>query len=127
MNLEYFTRKDFSLYNIPKEKSMDKNNITLYYFAVNGKSKYREETLNYLADLIAYLMRRNDLAIFRECELEAGSVEEEIHRLFEDGEVSFAVDEDVYQKDYVEVLKSSQPLSEYMQELERRLQLYQKE
>ena len=120
-------RKGFSVYSIPKREDLDKNNVTLYYLALNKKSEYKEEALCYLADLIAYLMRQDELLIFKDYKTEAGSREEQIHKLFENGEVFFAIDEDVYQKDYVEVLKSNQPLEEYAEEVERRLQLYLKE
>lgn len=121
------TRNGFSVYSVPKEKAIDKNNISLYYLVVNGKSKNTKEALSYLADLIAYLMKRDDLMIFKDYQPEAGSWKEQIHSLFENGEVSFAIDEDVYQKDYIEVLKSDQPLTEYVKEIERRLRLYWQE
>lgn len=120
----YSTREGFSIYSVPKGEAADKNNVTLYYFVVNGKSKYREEALGYLTDLIAYLMRRDDLMIFKDYQAENGSVEERIHELFGNGEVSFAVDEDVYQKDFEDVLRSDRVLEEYVQEVERRLLLY---
>ena len=72
-------------------------------------------------------MRQDELLIFKDYKTEVGSREEQIHKLFENGEVFFAIDEDVYQKDYVEVLKSNQPLVEYAKEVERGLQLYLKE
>ncbi|MDE7298176.1 MAG: hypothetical protein K2N94_05030 [Lachnospiraceae bacterium] len=123
----YSTREGFSIFSVPKGEPSDKNNVTLYYLVVNGKSKYREEALNYLADLIAYLMRRDDLMIFKDYRAEAGSPEEQIYELFANGEVSFAVDEDVYQKDCADVLKGGQSLEEYVQEVERRLRLYLEE
>lgn len=127
MSLSYLGREGFSVYSIPKGEDLDKNNVTLYYLAVNKKSKHKEEALCYLADLIAYLMKEEELLIFKDYKTEAGSREEQIHQLFENGEVFFAIDEDVYQKDYAEVLKSNQPLEEYAKEVERRLQLYLKE
>ncbi len=127
MSLSYMGRNGFSVYSIPKGEDLDKNSVTLYYLAVNKKSKYKEEALCYLADLIAYLMKQDELLIFKDYKTEAGSREEQTHKLFENGEVFFAIDEDVYQKDYVEVLKSEQPLKEYAEEVERRLQLYLKE
>ena len=122
----YSTREGFSIYSVPKENSTDKNNITLYYLVVNGKSKYRDEALKYLADLIAYLTARGDLMIFKD-PVKNNSKEEQIHHLFENGEVSFALDEDVYQKDFKEVLEGNQPLEQYMKELDRRLSLYWEE
>ncbi len=127
MSLAYMGRKGFSVYSIPSGEDLDKNNVALYYLAVNKKSKYREEALCYLADLIAYLMKQDELLLFKDYKAEAGSREEQIYKLFENGEVFFAVDEDVYQKDYEDVLKSEYPLKEYAQEVERRLQLYLKE
>ena len=73
---------------------------------VNKKSKYKDEALSYLADLIAYLMKKDDLLIFEDYKTEAGSTEKQIHELFLNGDVFFAIDEDVYQNDYMEVLKS---------------------
>ncbi len=72
-------------------------------------------------------MKQDELLIFKDYKTEAGSREEQTHKLFENGEVFFAIDEDVYQKDYVEVLKSNQSLEEYAKEIDRRLQLYLKE
>jgi sulfur transfer complex TusBCD TusB component (DsrH family) len=127
ISLSYMGREGFSVYNIPKGKDLDKNNVTLYYLAVNKKSKYKEGALSYLTDLIAYLMKQDELLIFKDYKTEAGSREEQTHKLFENGEVFFAIDEDVYQKDYVDVLKSNQSLEEYAKEIDRRLQLYLKE
>ncbi len=127
MSLSYIGRDGFSVYSIPKGEELAKNNVTLFYLAVNKKSKYKEEALCYLADLIAYLMKQDELLIFKDYKTEVGSREEQTHKLFENGEVFFAIDEDVYQKDYVEVLKSNQSLEEYSEEVERRLQLYLKE
>ena len=104
--LFYSMREGFSIYSIPKAEEIDKNNITLYYFVVNKKSKYKDEALSYLADLIAYLMKKDDLLIFEDYKTEAGSTEKQIHELFLNGDVFFAIDEDVYQNDYMEVLKS---------------------
>lgn len=125
--LFYSMREGFSIYSIPKAEEIDKNNITLYYFVVNKKSKYKDEALSYLADLIAYLMKKDDLLIFEDYKTEAGSTEKQIHELFLNGDVFFAIDEDVYQNDYMEVLKSDQLLKEYAEEVERRLSLYLKE
>ena len=121
------TRDGASLLSIPKGRAEDKNNVTVYFLCVNKKSKNRTEALQYLTDLITYLMRKNEFYCFLDYEAEPGSLQEQIHRLFENGEICFAIDEDVCGTDYIEVLSGDRPLEEYALEVERRLQLYRSE
>ena len=55
---------------------------------------------------LRFYNKKDDLLIFEDYKTEAGSTEKQIHELFLNGDVFFAIDEDVYQNDYMEVLKS---------------------
>lgn len=116
-----------AVYSIPKGSSTDKNNAACHFLAVNPDSRHLSETLSYLADLIAYMTERDDLWYFKDFPAEPGSLEEQIHSLYENGEISFAIDEDVYGADYAGILMSELPLEEYVQETERRYRMYQGE
>lgn len=112
------------VYSFPRGKSTDKNMLGCYFLAVNPNSTRLKETLSYLADLIAYLMERDDIWYFKDFQTEPSSFAEQVYGLYQDGEIPFAIDKDVYETGFEEALNGELPLEKYIEDTDRKLQMY---
>lgn len=108
---------------MPKLSAADGNIANCVFLAVNPDSARRDEALAYLAALAAYLTRRGDLPFFMDWQGE-GVLDETLHKAYENGEVCFAVDYDVYGEGFDELFSGELELSEYIKKTEPKLRMY---
>lgn len=108
---------------MPKPSVEDRNIANCVFLAVNPDSAKRDEALAYLAALAAYLSQREDLPFFKDWQGE-GILDETLHKAYENGEVGFAVDYDVYGEGFDELFSGTLPLSEYIKKTESKLKMY---
>lgn len=118
------TRKeDGVVVGMPKLKASDKNSASCVFLAVNPDSKRRDEALAYLADLIAYMMRCDNVPYFSDTKAE-GALETALHEVYADGEIVFAVDYDIYEEGLDEMIAGKISLEEYIKRTEPKLKMY---
>lgn len=115
--------EDAVLVSLPKLAATDKNIASCTYLAVNPDSAKLDEVLAYLTDLIAYLMDGGGMPYFTDWERE-NALDEALYRVYENGEIAFAVDPDVYGEGLEEMLSGTLPLEEYRKDTERKLKIY---
>lgn len=108
---------------MPKLNAEDRNIANCVFLAINPDSSRRDEALNYIASLAAYLSQRRDLPFFRDWQGE-GMLDETVHRTYENGEIGFSVDYDVYGEGFDELFSGTLTLSEYMEQTEPKLRTY---
>lgn len=115
--------EDAVLVSLPKLAATDKNIASCTYLAVNPDSAKLEETLAYLTDLIAYLMDGGGMPYFTDWERE-NALDEKVYQVYENGEIAFGIDFDVYEEGLEEMLSGTLPLEEYIKKTESKLKIY---
>lgn len=115
--------EDAVLVSLPKLAATDKNIASCTYLAVNPDSAKLGEVLAYLTDLIAYLMDGGGMPYFTDWERE-NALDEVLYQVYENGEIAFAIDPDVYSEGLEEMLSGTLPLEEYIQKTESKLKMY---
>lgn len=115
--------EDAAFIAMPKLSSADDNIANCVFLAVNPDSARRDEALAYLAALAAYLTQRGDLPFFMDWQGES-MLDETLHKAYENGEVCFAVDYDVYGEGFDELFSGELELSEYIKKTEPKLRMY---
>lgn len=115
--------EDAVLVSLPKFAATDKNIASCTYLAVNPDSAKLEETLAYLTDLIAYLMDGGGMPYFTDWERE-NALDEKVYQVYENGEIAFGIDFDVYEEGLEEMLSGTLPLDEYIKKTESKLKIY---
>jgi len=126
--LNYFPGKayyedDAVFVGAPKFAASDKNIAACTFLAVNPDSKERDEALAYLADLIAYQMKSENVPYFSDGKME-NVLDTALHKVYENAEIVFAVDSDIYEMGFEEMLSGKLSLSEYMKQTESKLKMY---
>ncbi len=117
--------KKLEVYSMPKLNATDKNIGTCYFLAVNPKSKNLKETLAYLVDLISYTMEQEKAPLhFKEPVPEKGTFRRSIYDLYKKGEITFYIEQDVYNDGFFDVIENGADIEEYIKETERKLDLY---
>lgn len=103
---------------MPKQGTEDRNIANCVFWAVNPDSAQRDEALAYLAALAAYLSKGEELPFFMDWQGE-GILDETLHETYENGEIGFAVDYDVYGEGFDELFSGTLTLSEYIKRQNR--------
>jgi len=112
------------VYEVPKVSSDSKNVGTCLFLAVNPYSNNLDATLSYISSWIAYTMEREDTPLFFKDRVVGDSVyETSLYELYENGEIGFTLDYDVYMG-YDAVLQDISKLEAYIKETERKLKIY---
>ena len=112
------------VYSVPKLSADTKNVGTCVFLAVNPYSDNLDATLDYIASLVAYTMEREDAPLFFQNRVvEDTMYEKSLYELYQNGEISFTLDNDIYDG-YEEVLEDISKLEEYIAETERKLKIY---
>ena len=77
----------------------------------------------YLTELIAYLMHGGGMTYFTYWNKE-NALDETLYQVYENGEIAFAIDPDVYEEGLEEMLLGTLPLEEYRKKTESKLKMY---
>ena len=108
----------------PKLKATDKNMGYCQFLAVNPYSDNLEETLQYIATLVAYMMEKEEVPLFFEDrDVEDNEKDRALYELYRNGEIIFSVDGDVYGA-YSNVLNGTLDLEEYVAESETKVKIF---
>ena len=114
-----------SVYSVPKISATDKNTGTCEFLAVNPKSSNLKQTLHYIQDYIAYCMAEKELPLFfTDTEVYRDSFVTSLYDLYQNGEITFAIDSDVYGYGFSNVISGDVSLEDYLSEAERRINTY---
>ena len=114
-----------SVYSVPKISATDKNTGTCEFLAVNPKSSNLKQTLHYIQDYIAYCMAEKELPLFfTDTEAYRDSFGTSLYDLYQNGEITFAIDSDVYGYGFSNVISGDVSLEDYLSEAERRINTY---
>ena len=125
--IEQYKEAGYTLCSFPSAGNSGKNVVYCYFLAVNPNSLRLKETLSYIADLTAYLMAQENVWYFTDYQVEPGSFEEQIYQLYQNGEIPFSVDADVYLNDMEKAFSGEIPVEQYVEDVRQKLLKYQKE
>ncbi len=125
--IEQYKEVGYTFCSFPSAGSSGKNVIYCYFIAVNPNSSRLKETLSYIADLTGYLAAQENVWYFTDYQAEPGSFEEQIYQIYQNGEIPFSVDADVYLTDMEKVFFGEIPVEQYVKDVEQKLLKYQKE
>lgn len=114
---------DAAFLAMPKLSATDGSIANCVFLAVNPDSARRDEALAYLAALAAYLSQRRDLPFFTDWQGE-GMLDETLHKAYENVEIGFAIDYDVYGEGFDELFFGELSLEEYIRKTEPKLKMY---
>ena len=113
------------VYPMPKLSAGDANTGTCILLAVNPASDHLQETLDFIADYAAWQMaEETPPPFFQEPVPEAGSFAAEVYALYQNGEIAFTVDGDIYLEGFYEMLDGETDVEEYISATERKLRIY---
>lgn len=111
-------------YPYPKLMQGQKNIGRCYGIVVNPKSDRLETTLQYVASLISFISNQETPPLFfRQFVKDENSLRASLYKIYEDTEIYFGIDADLYQG-YYEVLEGSLDLEEYISRTETKLRMY---
>ena len=116
--------EDATVFAEPKLTADSKNVGTCQFLAVNPYSDNLEETLQYIATLVAYMLEKEDAPLFfANREVEDTSYERCLYELYRNGTIAFSVDEDVYEG-YQDVLDGSVSVEDFVTEAESGVKIF---
>lgn len=122
---EYYYGENAKVYPMPKLSKGDANTATCILLAVNPASSHLEETLEFIADYVAWQMAEEEAPLFfKEPVPEAGSFEAEVYQLYQNGTIAYTVDADAYMEGFYEMLDGEKGMEEYIKDTERKLKIY---
>lgn len=105
---------------MPRLNGIDKNPATCVFVAVNPRSKQLKETLNYLADYVAYRNQEKDSLMLSNPALYSDTpFAKELYQLYENGQITFRMDHNVYQDTVDQYFSDTIPLEDMIKEIER--------
>lgn len=112
-------------YSMPKVEAKNLNIGSAYILAVNPHSDRLADTLSYLESYISYQMERSDYLLFMKHESKvADSLTQSVYDLYRNGKIVFGLDEDLYWDGFEEVLEGKLDIEDYIEETDRKLQIY---
>lgn len=121
---ERYYGEDAKIYPMPKLSAGDVNTAFCIMLAVNPESDRLKETLDFIEDYAAWRMKEEAPPFFKEPIPVEGSFEAEIYTLYENGEIAFGIDSDVYSEGLEEMLDGQKDMEEYIRTTERKLKIY---
>ncbi len=114
-----------SFYSFPKLDKDDKNVGTCFYLAVNPNSTRLEETLDYLSSYIHYTMGQEKMPLFFKDPIpKDGTLEKSLYDVYENGDITFCLDENLYWDGFDEVVQKKLSEQEYIEDTDRKLDVY---
>lgn len=122
---EYYYGENAKVYLMPKLSKDDVNTATCILLAINPASSHLEETLDFIADYAAWQMAEKQAPLFfKEPVPAAGSFEEEVYNLYQNGEIAYTVESDAYMEGFYEMLDGKKGLEEYIKDTEQKIRIY---
>lgn len=122
---EYYYGENAKVYPMPKLSEGDANTATGILLAVNPASSHLEETLDFIADYVAWQRTEEEAPLFfREPVPAAGSFEAEVYQLYQNGTIAYTVDAGIYLEGFYEMLDGKKGMEEYIKDTERKLKIY---
>lgn len=121
---ESYYGEDAKIYPMPKLSAGDVNTASCIILAVNPESDRLEETLNFIEDYVAWQMKGEAPPFFKEPVPAKGSFEADLYALYENGEIAFDIDKDVYMEGIEKVLDGQKDVEEYIRETEKKIKIY---
>lgn len=119
---------DLAIYSMPKLNESDKNTGTCIFLAVNPNSDNLKETLEYLGNWISYVMNQEETPLyFQQPVPEEGSLRKSMYDLYENGEIAFGLDSELYMEGFYDVMDGKLDMKEYIEETDRKLSTYMNE
>lgn len=116
---------NLSVYSMPKLDETDKNIGGCIFLAVNPNSKKLEQTLGYLSAWIAYQLNAKEKPLyFQDTTSSKDSFHKALYELYENGEITFRIDRDLYDEGFSKVMEQTQDIESYITETQRRLDTY---
>ncbi|WOO36611.1 hypothetical protein R2R35_22925 [Anaerocolumna sp. AGMB13020] len=120
--------KELAVYSMPKQQAGDPNTGSCTFLAVNAGTRYPKEVLSYLEELIAYISSRETSPLyFKGQEKETNGLRSSLEQLYENGEIVFNIDREVYSEGLFKTIEQGGSLTDYIYETQRKLEVYFKE
>lgn len=116
---------NLEFYSMPKLNTSDKNIGTCTFLAVNTNSKNREDALAYIEDWIKFRMEQEQVPLyFKQPIPQENTLRRSLYELYENGEITFYIDRDVYEKGFFDVIENGSNIDDYIKETQRKLNTY---
>lgn len=113
------------VYSVPKISATDKNIGTCIFLAVNPKSSNLKETIGYLESYIAYCLAEEDKPLhFIDCDVYQDIYGNSLYDLYKNGEITFAIDSDVYDDGFGSVISGEESCEDYLNKTQQRIDIY---
>lgn len=118
-------QEHLAVYGMPKLDANDKDTGSCIYLAVNPNSKNLKDTLKYLESWIQYQLYREDKPLYMQsADVELDSFSASLHQLYENGEIAFQIDCDLYEDGFFNLVEEKEEIENYISETDRKLNAY---
>ena len=106
--------------------SKESGNIgTVTFLAVNPQAENLEVTLDYISDLCKYMVSQKDTFLLKDETLYTDTpIIKEYYEVYKGGEIAFAMDSNVYWKDFWNYIYGEMELEELVEGIERKRKIY---
>ncbi len=111
------------LYPMPKLSAEDPNVGSCVMLAINPNSDRLKETLAFMEDYTAWLMKKGR-PFFTGLSAEEGTFKADLYDLYENAEISFGLETNIYLDDYYDMLAGRISMEEYIKDTDRKLRIY---
>ncbi len=114
----------------PKIEKGMKNKGSCIYFCVNQNSKNLESTLSYISDYCKYMKTRNDTYMFREKStypFPDSSLTEDLYEIYSNAEICFELPSEIFWDKYTDFMNDKIDFTEFAEEVERKVNMYNNE
>ena len=111
--------------NIPRLSEEIGNVGMLTFLAVNPQAENLEVTLDYISDFCKYMMTQKDTFLLVDETLYTDTpIVKDRYQVYKEGEITFAMDLDVYWNDFWDYIDGEMELEEMIEEIERKRKIY---
>lgn len=115
-------------YSYPKLNDTDKNIGYCTFLTVNRNSSNLKETLNYIEDLIEYIMKQEDKPLFfKEYKDSFSPLRRSYYELYQNGNIVYSIDNELYLDGFNDLITKVINIEEYIKETQRKLDIFYKE
>lgn len=111
------------LYPMPKLSAEDPSVGSCVMLAINPNSDRLKETLAFMEDYTAWLMKKGR-PFFTGLSAEEGTFKADLYDLYENAEISFGLETNIYLDDYYDMLAGRISMEEYIKDTDRKLRIY---
>lgn len=118
----------YSLAPLPRLSSEDASLANCQFIAVNPDSKNLKDVLGYVSSLCKFMLSQNSFYMMKQEDTSTmNHWEREMYEIYSDGEIAFALSDEIVIELYESYLRDEISLDEMIQEADRRLGIYLKE